>query len=220
MAEIHIDRDALVVSTQGAEKQGLWNLRAQVEDEDMLELVEDFLREMVEYQQKSGQRLQPEETVAWGSWAVQCKEMDGYLEFWEFQEDGNSLEPGVTRAVTYMAMMSAAREELGTEEMDPPLASQWVVVTDEVLQGQLPVEGIRYVEEDAQMSGWWLITEGFDGDEQHLKSVPLYRIFESCPHLIPLIGLPAGYRFRLAENGCELLFDPEVIEGSQEEQGV
>ncbi|PTM58303.1 immunity protein Imm33 domain-containing protein [Desmospora activa] len=220
MAQIHIDRDALVVSTQGAEKLGLWNLRAQVEEEEMLKLVEDFLREMVEYQKKSGRHLQPEETVAWGSWAVQCKEVDGHLEFWEFQGDWTDVEPGVTRTMAYMAMMLAAREELGAEEVAPPLATQLVVITDDVLQGQLPVEGIRYLEEDTQMSGWWLITEGYDGNEEDLKSAPLYQIFESCPHLIPLVGLPAGYRFRLGEEGCEILFDSEVIEGSQKEQEV
>jgi hypothetical protein len=206
------DEQRSAVFTQGAEKEGLWNLRVQVEA-DLLDPAADFLHEMVEYQRESGHTLQPEESIASGIWAVACKEVDGYLEFWEFQGDWSDVEPGMNRTLTYLLDMMVLEEEYGLD-LEPPDPTWFAVVTDEVLQGELPVAGFRYPDEAEEISGWWVMPEGLEDnpDMERFKPVHLYHLMESYPQIAALLTLSPGHGFILKEDEVEILFDSDVQE--------
>ena len=47
------------------------------------------------------------------------------------------------------------------------------------------------------MSGWWLITEKYDGNIESLKHEHTYHVTAARPDLASFLALPYGFRFDL-----------------------
>lgn len=91
-----------------------------------------------------------------------------------------------------------------------PLGDELLVVISEgVYEGNVPIEGVRYPSPD-HMSGWWLTTDGYNGDTDTLKTVHFHHIVEKLPEVAIYMALPFGYRFQLGGDEDCVWFDEDV----------
>lgn len=95
----------------------------------------------------------------------------------------------------------------------PVKNDQLVVVSDGVLEGDL-VEGVRYPSPD-HMSGWWIITEKYNGDTATLRTEHFSHLLEKRNDLLKYLDLPYGYRFfqdGYKQNNEDIWFDKGILE--------
>jgi len=92
-------------------------------------------------------------------------------------------------------------------------SEQLVAISKGVLEGTVPVEGVRYPSPD-HMSGWWLTTDEYNGNIDSLKTVHFEHIIECRPDLAMYMALPFGYRFDLGGESEHVWFDEDVLEES------
>lgn len=95
----------------------------------------------------------------------------------------------------------------------PVDSGQLVVISDGVLAGAVPVEGVRYPSPD-HMSGWWLTTDEYNGDVDTLKTVHFHHIEEKRPEIVIYMALPFGYRFQLGGDEENAWFDEAAAKES------
>lgn len=91
----------------------------------------------------------------------------------------------------------------------PVNLDQLVVISDGVLDGGKPVEGVRY-KSPLHMSGWWLTTDDFNGDINTLKNLHFSHIIHKRPDLALYMALPYGYRFLLGGESEHVWLDEQV----------
>ena len=90
-----------------------------------------------------------------------------------------------------------------------PTGQQLVVISDGVLEGRAPLEGVRYPS-PKHMTGWWLTTNDYDGNTSLLRTVHFYHIVERRPEASVYMALPYGYRFQLGGEEEFVWFDDIV----------
>lgn len=183
-----------------------------VESQGMLEDGERLLRFLVEYQLQTDHRLKAGQTVAYGYWTIRCVAGEtGCLEVWEVKSESEShlFVPGANRALTYWRQQSALCRSVGSE-MKPPHASHRVSVSAGVLEGTLPLEGVRYPSFTPN-SGWYLTTDLYDGDIRSVRMIHLEHLTAARPEVTKLLGLSFGYRFEATgANKVSVWYDAEV----------
>jgi hypothetical protein len=95
-------------------------------------------------------------------------------------------------------------------EFEPPKPDQKVAISVGVLDGDIPVWGVRYVA-PPHMSGWYLTTERFSGNVADLTVEHLYHVTARRADLVPFLALPTGFRFAVTHNGADAAFDQDVL---------
>jgi hypothetical protein len=192
--------------TNGLVRLGQRELRAVVEEPELVQECDSFLQFVVKYLSAETKRLGDGETLLYGYWITKFVRADEYLDAWELGLDGQGFVAGVTRAVRYWRDQRrvCARAE---SPFQPPRADQLLVVSDGVLEGA-PVEAVRYPSLD-DMSGWWITTDQYRGDRAGLRTEHCYHLSHLRPELSQYLALPFGFRFR-APVSEEFWFDPEV----------
>ncbi|WP_407477514.1 immunity protein Imm33 domain-containing protein [Acinetobacter baumannii] len=97
------------------------------------------------------------------------------------------------------------------EKFFPVELDQLVVVSNGVLEGEIPIEGVRY-RSPKHMSGWWLTSDKYDGDIETLKNIHFTHILEKRPDLAIYMALPYGYRFILGGEEEHIWFDENALD--------
>jgi hypothetical protein len=205
---VEIKSEGLRTWTQGLNDHGLHDLTVEVADTSLLPEAEALLRNLAAYMTSEGVRVEAEETLAYGYWAVQVREEQpaGRFELWEYNADATRFVPGANITLNCWRDQHEVCERYGAE-FSPPQPNQLVVISDGVLRGDA-VQGVRYPSPE-HMSGWWITTDRYDGDIRSLTQEHLYHLTAARPDLARYLALPFGFRLDQA-NDEAVWFDEKV----------
>ena len=154
-----------------------------------------------------GESYKDGEKITLMSWIYELRERDNFLELDELSADGERFVKGCAFSEKLISAQLLVCEKLCA---DPHYArtDQMVAVSDEVLSGGTPIEGVRYPSPD-HMSGWWITTDSYNGDTSTLKTVHMGHIIAARNDVPAFLALPFGYRFRM-DSETNVWFDPEA----------
>jgi len=87
-----------------------------------------------------------------------------------------------------------------------------VAFNDSLLSSVLPINGLRHPKQ-VRIDGWYLWSGGEIPDhEDFFKPIHMVHLIEMKPIILKYLGLPAGWRFQIDENGYEdIWFDPTLL---------
>jgi hypothetical protein len=169
-----------------------------------------MLEILARYQIDNGVRIKATEKVRHGYWALEMHAGDDRaLEIWESTADGSAFVPGADLTLRYWVDQHCVCEAAGAD-FAPPLPDQKVAISVGVMEGQRPLNGVRYFE-PPHMSGWFLTTDRYSGDVKDLRVEHLYHVTAARPELAKYIALPPGYRFFLDGAKESVTLDEAVL---------
>jgi hypothetical protein len=181
-------------------------VRVEVRNPGLMEEAESFLRYVANQITMHEMQIRPGETMAYGYWLVKFEEGEAEtLETWEHDAEGMEFVKGVDQALIYWRDQHWVCS-LYSAEFKAPRAKQLTVVSEGVLDG-LPLKAVRYPSPD-HMSGWWLVTELYDGNIKSLKNEHTFHVTAARPELAKFLALPNGFRFH--SHPEKVWFDEEV----------
>lgn len=212
LQHIQFVADGLKVQTMGLLRSGQEELQAEVNSSLLLPECEEFLRYVALYLIDQRTRISSEETLMYGYWITKFQSTRrNYLEAWEYNPTATKYVPGVSLTLTYWRDQHKVCGHHQAEFV-PPRPDKLAVISSGVLEGDC-VEGVRYPSPE-HMSGWWFITDRYDGDIKSLKTEHLYHITAARPDLAKYIALPYGYRFSMQDQ--TVWYDERVAPPSHE----
>jgi len=78
-------------------------------------------------------------------------------------------------------------------------------------KGKIPINGLRHPEK-CETSGWYLwCGENYSEAADFFDALCAKHVYQDYPEIRKLLGLPAGYRFLLAENYCDVWYDAHLL---------
>ena len=78
-------------------------------------------------------------------------------------------------------------------------------------KGLLPINGLRHPVE-GQTSGWYIwCGEEFLETENFFDPIHTAHLYDECPEIRELLGLPPGYRFLLAGDVLDVWYDASLL---------
>jgi len=170
----------------------------------------ELLRYVTDSAAKTGKPIRSSETMLYGYWLIQfVAGRSGLLDIWEYDASATQFHEGAELALKYWREQHEVCARAAAP-FTPPRPDQLVVVSDGVFEGD-PVKAVRYPSPE-HMSGWWMVTDRYDGDVSSMRREHLYHLTSRRPDLAPYIALPFGYRFDLTHHD-DVWLDPEVLEG-------
>src|SRR5262245_46849436 len=121
---------------------------------------------------------------------------ESVLEVWEPRtDDGNLLVPGADFTLTCWRDQHQVCELLNAE-FSPPDPDQMCAVSAGVMEGELPIEGVRY-RAPGHMSGWYITTDRYSGHIADMRVEHCYHVTARRVDIVRYLALPAGHRFFL-----------------------
>jgi hypothetical protein len=204
-------KEGLKVRTEGLKLFNQSEIGVEVSDPALVVEGESFLRYLITYLNSSKVRIQPGETLNYGYWLVKFQASNGsLLEVWEYEPTAVEFVRGATLALTYWRNQHRLCAKVGAA-FTPPRPDRFVVVSDGTLEGK-PVHGTRYPAPE-DMSGWWILTDSWDGDANTLRREHLYHLTTARPELAQYLALPWGYMFDLRDEE-KIWFDQKIADQS------
>ena len=202
-------QEGQTLRTQGLLRHGQAELRVVVPEPQQMGAHREILEYIIRYLETTGARITPGQTFVLGFWLLRLEAAaDGVLDLWEVDEKWQTFRPGIATAFSFWCTQLDVCHQFQAR-FSPPLADNLVVVSEGVLEGVRPVEGVRYPSK-SPMSGWWLTTDLYDGNVESLRTVHAHHLCESLRELAWFFALPFGYRFRLTAEGEDVWFDEGV----------
>lgn len=195
--------------TRGLSVFGQTELSIQFHSENLAGFAEDLLRSAGNYATSVDVRLKPGETIGLQSWIYKLQEHSGHLELCELTEDGDQFQ----RGCSFSASLIEPQKAICDAHAVTPVFSftnQMVAVSDGVMTGKLPIQGVRYPSPE-HMSGWWITTDDFNGNTDKINTVHMGHIISDRPDIRSLLALPHGFRFSFGET-TEIWFDQNVAD--------
>lgn len=193
--------------TRGLSVFSQTELSIQFHSENLRGFAEDLLRSAGTYATSIDVRLKPGETIGLQSWIYKLQEHSGHLELHELTENGHEFKRGCSFSASFTKQQKAICD---AHAVAPVFCStnQMVAVSDGVMTGKLPIEGVRYPSPE-HMSGWWITTDDFNGNIDEIKTVHMGHIISDRPDIRCMLALPHGFRFSVGET-TEIWFDQNV----------
>lgn len=171
----------------------------------------NVLQYLIDYVLDDSPEIVPDQTFGYHSWALKfCQTNDShYLEIWEAKSDGSGFVEGVDYA------LKVTQEQINKcNEYDVlptfPNFNQKIVISKGVYEGY-NVDAVRYPSPE-HMSGWWLITDLYDGNTDSLMVVHFYHVAFERPELLEFLALPFGFRFYKDDAIEDIWFDEEALD--------
>jgi hypothetical protein len=134
---------------------------------------------------------------------------EGDFEVFESTPEGTDYVRGASLTLRYWLEQSNICRQAGAP-FEPPYADQKVATSVGVMEGDVPVWGVRY-SAPPHMSGWYLTTDRYSGNIEDLKVGHLHHLTALRPDLVRFLALPHGYRFELTGQGERAYFDAQVL---------
>jgi hypothetical protein len=198
------------LTTSGLTRYVHREIRLRVDDSKFRSEGEALLRYMADYIVGSRASILSSETMLYGYWLVKFTAAeDGALDIWEYDATATNFIEGATLGLTYWRDQHEVCRRAGAV-FQPPRPDQMVVVSKGVLEGAT-VKGVRYPSTE-HMSGWWLVTDQYDGKVESMRNEHLYHLTATRPDLARYVALPVGFRFDLS-NGEDVWLDQAVRTG-------
>jgi len=95
---------------------------------------------------------------------------------------------------------------------DPPLPDTKLGIARNVLEGLVPINGLRHRSAEG-MSGWYIWAgEALSSANDFFVPLHVWHLADWCPQAIPYLGLPPGWRFLLAHGTEDVWFDADLLE--------
>ena len=208
---VAVERDGMRIVTSGLTEFEQQELAVPFHDEELAGEASDFLTMLVGYLEDSKRQIKPEETVEHGFWVVKFRPAGDVLEAWELGDDGVEYVCGADRALRFWRDQARVCDEQGAA-FCPPKGDSMVVVSDGVWEGR-DLEAMRYPAPE-HMSGWWLITDLYDGNVESVRTEHAYHLVEKRPELVQYLALPPGFWLRTgADSG--IWFDEKLLEDDE-----
>lgn len=205
-----------VLYTQGLSAHGQAELRVKVPDPADAGGYQEVLQYIIDYLSAYNARITEGQTLKLGYWVLRFEgSADGVLDLWEYDEQCESFQPGIGVAFRYWCGQLDVCDQVQAP-FDPPAADRLVAVSDGVLDGVRPLEGVRYSPSE-HMSGWLLTTDLYDGDINSMKLLHAYHVTAARPELARYFGLPPGFRFALDDQE-HVWFDEKVAAEAREQR--
>jgi hypothetical protein len=206
---IEILRDDDVLKTTGLADRRQAELRLKILGEESAREGETLLRYVGHYVAGARKPIRSSDSMLFGYWLIKfVAGPAGLLDIWEHDATATNFREGAELALKYWreqhdvcARVSAA--------FAPPRPDQLVVVSEGVFEGDA-VRAVRYPS-PGHMSGWWMVTDRYNGDVNSMRQEHMYHLTSRRPDLASYIALPFGYRFDVTHHE-DIWFDKEVLE--------
>lgn len=193
--------------TRGLSALNQSELSIQFDSDNLAGFAEDLLRSAGNYATSIDVRLKPGETIGLQSWMFKLQEHSGHLELCELTENGHEFQRGCSFSASLIEQQKAICDAHAVTTVFS-LTNQMVAVSDGVMTGKLPIEGVRYPSPE-HMSGWWITTDDFNRNTDEIKTVHMGHIISTRPDIRCMLALPYGFRFAFGET-TEIWFDQNV----------
>jgi hypothetical protein len=207
--EIH--RAGKAISTDGLAPAISFELMAEVQELDLQDAAVNLVTLLARYFVDSGRSLSPGETIDWGSSLLVTRKVgEKLVSLDEYEYDGETIRTGVTNAVSLWAGQSEVCREVGSAFL-PCRFGEKIAVSPGLLESTGVVEGVRYPAK-TPMSGWWLLTEDYDGRPDHfasMKPTHVFHVLQQRPDVGRYLGLSTGYAF-LTNSESSVWFEAEI----------
>ena len=208
--DIHVDVDAREIRTRGLATLGAKEIHLSRPPLELEEAGFSLVRTLGEYSVSDGRRIKIGDKLAHGYWVVALQSRhDGDLDVFESTTDGSDYVRGADLTLRYWKEQSDMCRRL-TAAFTPPRPDQKAAVSAGVLEGAVPVSGVRYPA-PSHMSGWYLTTQAFSGDVKELRVEHLYHVTARRPDLVAFLALPPGFRIEVGAQGGTAAFDARAL---------
>jgi len=96
-------------------------------------------------------------------------------------------------------------------DCDPPDSNLVLGISKDFFSNKLPINGLRHPAE-GNSCGWYLwIGEEISDAQDYFRPIHVSHLVEKFPKLIPYLGLPAGWRFLVADDYEDIWFDESLL---------
>jgi hypothetical protein len=195
--------------TDGFARIGHPELRVCVIDRFLLPEALAFLKTMTAYMEKENIFIQNGETINYGYWLAKFQvSQEGFLDVWEYNQEGTEFIPGATLTLTYWYQQHDICQKANAQFL-PPNPQQLVAISQGVLEGD-PTGGARFIS-PSHMSGWWITTDRYDGNVGTLKVLHLHHVTAVRPDLVRYLALPYGHRFEQDNDQERVWYDATIM---------
>jgi len=202
-----IVREGLHVRTCGLKRCGQDEIDVSVRDISLLDEVDAFIKFIIQYLEKSQKQIKVEETLNYGYWLVKfMRTQENHLDVLEYNEQATEFCLGATLTLSYWKQQHEICARAQANFL-PPRPDKLVVISNGVFEGDF-VHGTRYPSPD-HMSGWWVLTDRWDGETRSLRTEHLYHLTARRPELAKYLALPFGFMFDL-RHGESIAFDKAI----------
>jgi hypothetical protein len=205
-----IARDNGFLKTVGLASRRQAELQLKIVGEETERGGEALLQYVADYIAGGGKPIRSAETILYGYWLLKFIGVESrFLSIWEYAATVTEFSEGAELALKYWREQHDLCER-ASADFAPPRPDQLVVISQGVLEGDA-IKAVRYPSPE-HMSGWWMVTERYNGDVNSMHREHMYHLTARRPDLAPYIALPFGYRFDLTRHE-DVWFDEEVLEG-------
>jgi hypothetical protein len=206
---VEIVREDGVLKTVGLAGRRQAELRLKLIGEESERHGEELLRYVADYFTRAGKPIRSSKTMLYGYWLIKfVTDKSGFLNIWEYAATATQFTEGAELALKYWREQHAVCARAGGQ-FTAPSPDQLVVVSQGVFEGDA-VKAVRYPSPE-HMSGWWMVTDRYNGDANSMRQEHMYHLTSRRPDLAPYIALPFGYRFDLTQHE-DIWLDKEVLE--------
>ena len=210
---VEVTANGSALRTRGLRSLGLREIRVAKPDAELDQAAVVMLQTLGEYVLSHEKPIRPDDKVSHGYWVLMLRNSpDGDLEVFESTADGSDYVEGANLALRYWVEQSNVCRQAGAE-FSPPRPDQKVATSVGVVEGELPVWGVRYTA-PPHMSGWYLTTQGYSGEIKDLRVDHLYHVTSRRPDIVPFLALPAGFRFEVTNQGSRAFLDEQALRDS------
>lgn len=168
----------------------------------------NVIKYIVDYITSNNPIIAENQNIGYYTWLLQFRlGEDDYYDLYEVSADGSSFNKGCDTAISVVRQQSEICWEQNLIPLFPNF-NQSVVISDGVYEGK-DIEGIRY-DSSQDESGWYLITDDYNGDIKSLKMVHFYHVAFARPDILKYLALPFGYRFLMGNNSIKIIKDEGI----------
>jgi len=183
------------VQSEGLSYLNQYELRVSVRSCEFTSLAGNLLVKLSEYIQNGKRQIKPGEKIGWATSILRFDECSSsILESYEVTLDGENFKRGADDTLLRWREQSEKCIEFRSH-YDPPALEDFVVVSPDVLDGNLP-EGVRYPYLSPN-TGWWLFGGCYSGDLKTMQRVHLGHVLRAVPSLAEYLALEPGFCFDL-----------------------
>lgn len=205
-----LDEAAGEIRTHGLRGLGVADIHVRRPPAELEDAAFSLLRMLGAYALDQRKPVMAGDKLSHGYWNLMLRgREDDDLDVFESNAEGNDYVRGADLTLRYWKEQSDTCRRLATAFF-PPRPDQMAAVSPGVLEGDVPVWGVRYTA-PPHMSGWYLTTETYSGDVSTLRVEHLYHVTALRPDLAPFLALPAGFRFEVTADGGSAKFDEGVL---------
>jgi hypothetical protein len=99
-------------------------------------------------------------------------------------------------------------------EFTPPLANMKVGIARNVLDGLLPINGLRHPPSADTAGRYIWASETLSAEDDFFVPLHVSHLHEWCPQAVRFLRLPPGWRFLVAQGYEDVWFDADLLKVS------